>query len=197
MGLERSRASKQPSPTYDHGKFINQSAAKKFDLISANRSFIKEKGFQHPEDFFRKTIARKRWGALCQLSRPAVMMVVRELYANLAAHVLKKVQVRGVLVDFSMKSINAYYNLEPVNAEPYDRLYGNPNYPKIFKMLTNGQGKWKLNNKGQVVHFKAKHLAYIRKVWHHFIISRLIPITNVCKVTAKKALLISAQKVLF
>ena len=56
------------------------------------------------------------------------MMVVREFYSNLAAHVLKKVQVRGVLVDFSAKSINAYYHLEPVNAEPYDRLYANPNY---------------------------------------------------------------------
>ena len=117
------------------------------------------------------------------------MMVVREFYANLAAYVLKKVRVRGVLVDFSAKSFNAYYNLEPVNAEPYDRLYGNPNYPEILKMLTNGQGEWKLNNEGQAVHFKAKHLAYIPKVWHHFITYRLIPMMNVCKVTAKKALL--------
>ena len=50
------------------------------------------------------------------------MMVVQEFYASLIAHVLKKVRVRGVLVEFSTKSINAYYNLEPVNAEPYDRL---------------------------------------------------------------------------
>ena len=39
------------------------------------------------------------------------------------------------------------------------------------------------------MHFKAKHLAYIPKVWHHFITSRLISTTNVCKVTAKLALL--------
>ena len=32
-------------------------------------------------------------------------------------------------------------------------------------------------------------LAYIAKVWHHFITSRLIPTTNVCEVTAKRALL--------
>ena len=56
-------------------------------------------------------------------------------------------------------------------------------------MLTNGQGKWKLNSEGLVVHFKAKHLAYIPKVWHHFITSRLIPMTNVCQVTTKRALL--------
>ena len=39
------------------------------------------------------------------------------------------------------------------------------------------------------MHFKAKHLAYIPKVWHHFITSHLIPTTNVCEVTAKRALL--------
>ena len=37
--------------------------------------------------------------------------------------------------------------------------------------------------------FKAKHLAYIPKVWHHFITSSLIPMTNVCEVTAKRVLL--------
>ena len=66
------------------------------------------------------------------------MMVVWEFYANLAAHVLKKVRVRGVLVDFSTKSINLYYNLESVNPEAYDRLHENPNYPEVFRMLTNG-----------------------------------------------------------
>ena len=56
-------------------------------------------------------------------------------------------------------------------------------------MLTNGHGEWKLNSEGHAVHFKAKHLAYIPKVWHYFITSRLIPTTNVCEVTAKCALL--------
>ena len=37
------------------------------------------------------------------------------------------------------------------------------------------------------MHFKAKHLAYIPKVWHHFITSHLILTTNVCEVTAKGA----------
>ena len=107
------------------------------------------------------------------------MMVVREFYTNLAAHVLKKVRVCGVLVDFSAKSINRYYNLELINPEAYDRLHENPNYPEVLRLVTNGQGEWKLNNEGHSMHFKAKHLAYIPKVWHHFITSRLIPTTNV------------------
>ena len=104
-----------------------------------------------------------------------------------------------MLVDFSVKSINRYYNLEPVNPEAYDRLHENPNYLKVLRILTNRQGKWKLNNEGHTVHFKAKHLAYIPKVWHHFITSRLIPMTNVCEVTAKRALLnlVIIQDILF
>ena len=94
-----------------------------------------------------------------------------------------------VLVDFNAKSINEFHNLESVNPEAYNRLHKTLNYPKVLRMLTNGQGEWKLNNEGHAVHFKAKHLAYIPKVWHHFITFRLIPMTNVCEVTAKRVLL--------
>ena len=186
LSSKRSRASEKPTHDYDHEKFVNESVAEKFSLISKNRTFIKE------TDFFRKTIANKGWRALCQPPRPTAISVVQEFYANLASHVLKRVRVRKVLVDFSAKSINRYYNLEPVNPEAYDRLLEHPNYPEVLRMLTNGQGEWKLNSEGHAMHFKAKHLAYIPKVWHHFITSRLILTTNVCEVMAKRALLNSA-----
>ena len=189
LSSKRSRASEEPTHDYDHEKFVNDNATEKFGLISKNRSFIKEKGFHHPDDFFRKTIANKGRRALCQPPRPAATSVVREFYANLASRVLKRVWVHRVLVDFSEKSINRYYNLEPVNPEAYDRLHENPNYPEVLRMLTNEQGEWNLNNEGHAVHFKAKHLAYIPKVWHHFITSHVIPTTNVCEVTAKRAML--------
>ena len=117
------------------------------------------------------------------------MSVVREFYANLASHVLKKVQVRGVLVDFSTESINRFYSLEYVPSEAFDRLHEHPDYPEVIRVLTNGRGEWKINSAGHAVNFKAKHLAFIPKVWHHFITSRLIPTTNVCEVTAQRALL--------
>ena len=97
--------------------------------------------------------------------------------------------MRGVLVDFSAESINHFYNLDHIPSEPFDQLYERPDYLEVIRVLTNVRGEWKLNNEGHVVHFKAKHLAYIPKVWHHFITSRLIPTTNVCEVTAKRALL--------
>ena len=69
---------------------------------------------------------------------PAAIMVVREFYANLAANVLKMVRVRGVLVDFNVKSINEFYILEPVNSDAYDRLQETPNYPTVLRLITNG-----------------------------------------------------------
>ena len=93
------------------------------------------------------------------------------------------------MVDFSAKSIHELYDLETVTGKDYDRLQESPNYPKVLRLLTNCQGEWKINNEVHAVHFKAKHLAYIPKVWHHVITSRLIPTINVCEMTAKWALL--------
>ena len=137
LSLKRNRASEEPAHDYNHEKFVNASAVEKFGLISKNRSFIKEKGFHYPDDFFHKTIVNNGWRALCQPPRSSATIVVREFYANLASHILKRVQVHRVLLDFSTKSINRYYNLELVNSEAYDRLYENPNYPEVLRMLTN------------------------------------------------------------
>ena len=164
LPTKRGRASEDPTPTFDVTRFVNEGAADQFDTICKNRSFIKEKGFNHPDDFFRKTIATKGWRALCQPPRPAAMSVVQEFYANLASHVVKKVRVWGVLVDFSAESINHFYNLDPIPPEPFDRLYERPDYLEVIRVLTNGRGEWKLNNDGHAVHFKAKNLSYIPKV---------------------------------
>ena len=122
-------ASEEPTSNFDLTKFVNEGAAHRFGTICNNRSFIKEKGFHHPDDFFRKTIVNKGWQVLCQPPRPAATSMVREFYANLASHVVKMVRVRGVLVDFKPKSINRFYNLDPVPPEPFDRLHERPDYP--------------------------------------------------------------------
>ena len=59
MSSKRSRASEKPAHSYDNDKFFNEIEAEKFSLISKNRSFIKEKGFHHLDDFFHKIIANK------------------------------------------------------------------------------------------------------------------------------------------
>ena len=189
MTSKRGQTSEELAQNYDRTKFVNEGAAEKLSLISKNRSFIKEKGFHHPEDFFRKIIANMEWRVICEPPKPATTMIVREFYANLATNMNKRVRVRGIWVDFDAKSFNEFYNLEPVDNGVFDSLYAVPNYPEVIRVLTNGQGEWKINNKGHAVHFKAKHLAYIPKVWHHFITSRLIPTMNVCEVTTKHALL--------
>ena len=59
MTAKRGRVSKETASRYDHDKFVNESVAEKFSLISKNRSFIKEKGFHHLDDLIHKTIANK------------------------------------------------------------------------------------------------------------------------------------------
>ena len=113
MTAKRGRASEEPTRNYNHDKFVNESAAERFSLISKNRSFIEEKGFHHPEDFFRKTITNNGWKALFQPPTPAATMVVREFYANLASHMNKKVSERGIWVNFYAKYVKTFYNLEP------------------------------------------------------------------------------------
>ena len=92
---KKGRASEKPTHSYDHDNFVNESVIEKFDLISKNRSFIKEKGFHHPGDFFHKMIANKGWRALCQPPSPAATSVVREFYANITSNVLKKFKCAG------------------------------------------------------------------------------------------------------
>ena len=132
LPTKRGRPSDESTPNYDVSRFFNEGGTDRFSTICKNLSFIKEKGFHHPNDFFRKTIAAKGWRALCQPPHPAAMSVVREFYANLASHVVKKVRVRGVLVDLSAESIIHYYNLDHVPLEPFDQLYECLDYPRSF-----------------------------------------------------------------
>ena len=193
LTAKRGWASEDPTLNFNLTKFVNEDAADRFGTICKNRSFIKEKGFHHPDDFFRKTIATKGWRALCQPPRPTTSSNCDECGMRILHQprlpCRQKVRVRGVLVDFSAESINQFYNLDPAPPEPFDRLYERPDYPEVIRVLTNRRSEWKLNSEGHAVHFKAKNLAYIPKVWHHFITSHLIPTTNVCEVTAKRALL--------
>ena len=59
LSSKRNQASEEPAHDYDHEKFVNANAAEKFSLFSKNQSFIKEKGFHHPDYFFLKTIGDK------------------------------------------------------------------------------------------------------------------------------------------
>ena len=76
LPTKRGRASEDPSSNFDVTRFVNEGAADQFGTICKNLSFIKEKGFHQPDDFFRKTIVTKGWRALFQPPCPAAMSVV-------------------------------------------------------------------------------------------------------------------------
>ena len=78
LPTKRGRANEDLTPNFNISKFFNEGVADRFGTICKNRSFIKEKGFHHPDDFFHKTIATKGWRVLCQPPRLAATSVVRE-----------------------------------------------------------------------------------------------------------------------
>ena len=80
LPTKRGRSSEDPTPNYDVTRFINERVADRFGIICKNRSFIKEKGFHHPDDFFRKTIAAKGWRALCDSCHGRVIRNQQNLY---------------------------------------------------------------------------------------------------------------------
>ena len=84
----------------------------------------------HPGDFFRKRIANKGWRALCQQPKPAATMIVQEFYTNLASNMNKWVIVHGIFFDFDAKSINEFYNLEPMDNGAFDSLYAGLELPR-------------------------------------------------------------------
>ena len=63
LPTNRGRASEDPTPNYNVMRFVNEGTADRFGTICKNRSFIKEKDFYHPDDFFRKRL-RLRDGEL-------------------------------------------------------------------------------------------------------------------------------------
>ena len=64
LPTKRGRPSEDSTLNYDVTRFVNEGAADQFGTICKNCSFIKEKGFHHPDDFFGKMIAAKGWRAL-------------------------------------------------------------------------------------------------------------------------------------
>ena len=91
-----------------------------------NRTFIKEKGFGHPEDLFKKDISIKFWRDLCKPPEPDLISIVREFYAYLVDQALKRVWVRGKWVPFDSETINSLYNLPNVDNEAFEKLKDEP-----------------------------------------------------------------------
>ena len=96
MSSKKQRVSKRtsnapPFEEYNHDMFITLETSKRYMMITRNKTFIKEKGFEHPKDFFKKDIVNKGRKELCRPPKLAIILVVREFYANLVDQALKRV----------------------------------------------------------------------------------------------------------
>ena len=126
--LSKRASNVAPPEKYNYNKFVTLEASRRYTTTARNITSIKEKGFEHTNDFFLKDIDTKEWKELCKLPKPTVISIVREFFANLVDQGLKKVWVRGKWVPFDSETINAFYNLPKVDNEAYESLRNNPNY---------------------------------------------------------------------
>ena len=78
------RSSNAPPNDLYHTKFISLQASRRYTSLVKNKDFIKENGFERPNNFFPSDIVNKGWQDLCKPPRLAVKAMVREFYANLS-----------------------------------------------------------------------------------------------------------------
>ena len=59
--MSKKTSNAPPLEEYNHDILITLEASKRYTMIARNKTFIEEKNFEHPKDFFRKDIANKGW----------------------------------------------------------------------------------------------------------------------------------------
>ena len=63
------RASNATPEEYDCIKFISLDASRRYTSLAKNKDFIKDNGFESPDNFFQRAIVNKGWQDLCKAPR--------------------------------------------------------------------------------------------------------------------------------
>ena len=103
------------------------------------------------------------------------------------------VYVRGVWVPFNYRRINEVFKLRDFeHGSKYKKVLENPNYKKIVKRLTGGEGKWEVIKKNPHHAIKRGALTEEAKVWFYFISSVIVPTKHLSTVREHEAILLYA-----
>ena len=74
--------------------------------------------------------------------------MVKEFYANMVGMKDKIVYVRNRCISFSREQIDQTYNLNKrMNGSKFKKLVKEPDFHKLFDLLTDGKGKWNATRK--------------------------------------------------
>ena len=107
---------------FDSSKFVSENAQDRyFDSVS-KRSPIAERGLcvtgiNWPR--IKANISKRGWDDFCAQPLGAIVPVVREFYANVPEHNLRKVFVRGKQVPFHGPAINSFLKVPNFETDEY------------------------------------------------------------------------------
>ena len=130
---------------------------------------------------------------LCEHLKLGKRALVKEFYANLGERRNLICYVRWRWVLFGEMANSQLFRLkEAGDYTGYKNLQRNPNFEKIVKELTRGQGQWQKTRTISNAFINRGDLIEVSKVWFYFVTFVLKPSKHVSTVRQDRALLLYA-----
>ncbi|KAG8369557.1 hypothetical protein BUALT_Bualt14G0025800 [Buddleja alternifolia] len=156
----------------------------------ATRRYVKHKfdsrPLIHERGSIREEINARNWTEFVKPPEQGCCQIVREFYANVAAHENYVVRVREKDVSFDSTSINRLYRILAIRCHDYVDMEGYLNLDDIILNLCDGRTRWK-ENAGGPTSFSSGALTREMRAWHYFVCARLLPSSNTSNVHVKRA----------
>ena len=103
----------------------------------------------------------------------------------------KTAYVMNKWISFSREKIDKTYDLnERKNVFKFKKLVKEPDFHKIFDLITYGKGKWNAKNPHESI--ARGSLTEQAKVWFYFLYSDILPSKNLSTIREKEAVLLYA-----
>ena len=124
---------------------------------------------------------------------PGFVVIVRELYDNMAEMKEDSVCVKGICVPMGHEKINEVFRIKyPKNGSKYKKLLKEPNHEKIVEFLTARNGKWNATKKNPHESINRGSLMEEAKVWFYIIASVIISTKHLSTIREQEALILYA-----
>lgn len=122
IGLPPPSSSRSRAQTWDVVKFSTEEAYQRYTQNFLSRSLVPERGLR-PDDKLdgqmNAMISKMKWVHFTKPSEFAVVAVVKEFYANAIPDGPPTAPVRGKLIPFNSRAINAVYRTPNFNGRDY------------------------------------------------------------------------------
>ncbi|XP_062100410.1 uncharacterized protein LOC133806305 [Humulus lupulus] len=119
------KTKKNPVPSIPSQKFVSAQAKEKYEAIKKNK-LLPGKGFLpttvEVPAFISDIIEKQNWETFCHKPELAIILLVRELYANMMSYENSDVVVRGKVVSFSSDAINSIFGLDNFECAVYNDM---------------------------------------------------------------------------